>query len=170
MKTSQYFTPVPQTLEELKAQYRRLAMEHHPDRGGSEETMKSINNEYDVLFPRLKDVHQTKDGVKYTAKQENPETADNFKDLIDKLMRMDRIVIEVIGCFVWVTGDTKPHKEELKELRFHWHNKKSAWYLKPEDYRRQSRKEYNLDEIRNMYGSGGKVNSTGTPKIDEERA
>jgi len=43
----------------------------------------------------------------------------------------------------------------------------SAWYLKPEDYKRQSRKDYSFDEIRTMYGSGGKVNSHGTVKIDE---
>ena len=66
-----------------------------------------------------------------------PETAEHFKDLIDELMRMDNIVIEVIGCFVWVTGETKPHKDKLKALKFQWHTKKIAWYLKPEDYRKR---------------------------------
>ena len=32
-----FFEPLPETLEELKAMYRKLAMEHHPDRGGSHE-------------------------------------------------------------------------------------------------------------------------------------
>lgn len=41
-------------LEELKAEFRRLAMIHHPDRGGDVEVMKAINNEYDALFPALK--------------------------------------------------------------------------------------------------------------------
>ena len=36
-----YFTPVPATLEELKALYRKLAMKHHPDLGGDTETMKA---------------------------------------------------------------------------------------------------------------------------------
>jgi curved DNA-binding protein CbpA len=165
MGNYQYFVPTPRTLEELKAQYRRLAMQHHPDQGGDLEAMKAVNHEYDLLFPRLKDVHQNKDGETYTAKQATSETADQFKDLISELMKMDNIIIEVIGCFVWVTGDTKPHKERLKELRFQWHKKKTAWYLKPEDYRKRSQKDYDLDEIRDMYGTSGEVKSSGTTKI-----
>ena len=159
----------PQTLEELKKQYRELAHKHHPDNGGNIDIMKAINNEYSVLFPKLKDVHQTKEGTTYTAKQESTETSDQFIDLINELMRMDNIIIEVIGCFVWVTGDTKPYKEQLKALQFKWHSKKIAWYLAPEDYKRRSRRDYGLDEIRNMYGTSGTMNSNGTSKIESNR-
>ena len=44
-------------LEELKKEFRRLAMIHHPDRGGDVEVMKAINNEYDAAFPALKLKH-----------------------------------------------------------------------------------------------------------------
>ncbi|MDR0326589.1 MAG: molecular chaperone DnaJ [Oscillospiraceae bacterium] len=165
-----YFVPTPETLEDLKSAYRRLAFQHHPDRGGSHEDMKAVNNEYDSLFPRLKNVHKTKDGETYTAKQATTETADQFKDLITELMRMDGIEIEIIGCFAWVTGNTKPYKDRLKELKFQWHQKKVAWYLKPEDYKKRSHKDYDLDTIRNMYGTSGKKASTGTTKLDEAPA
>jgi curved DNA-binding protein CbpA len=167
MKNFKHFVPTPDTLEELKATYRKLAMKHHPDRGGDHEIMTAVNDEYDRLFPKLKNVHKTKDGETYTAKQDSTETADSFKDLIAELMKMDNIVIEVIGCFVWVTGNTRTYKDQLKELRFKWHNKKVAWYLKPEDYKRRSHKDYDLEEIRTMYGTSGKVKSHGTTKIDE---
>ena len=160
-----YFTPTPKTLEELKKQYREFAHKHHPDAGGDSETMKAINNEYAALFPILKDIHQTKDGETYTARQESTETAEQFIDLISELMRMDNIIIEVIGCFVWVSGETKPHKEKLKELKFRWHSKKICWYLAPDDYRRRSRKDYDMDEIRNMYGTSGTMHSNGTTKL-----
>lgn len=42
------------TLDELKKEYRRLAMANHPDRGGNESTMKAINAEYDAVFPAFK--------------------------------------------------------------------------------------------------------------------
>ena len=164
---NKFFTPLPETLEELKSMYRNLAMTHHPDRGGDTETMKTIIAEYEALFPMLKDVHKNKDGKKYTARQSSNETADHFKNLIDELMKMDDITIEIIGCFVWVTGDTKPHKDKLKALKFQWHTKKIAWYLKPENYKKRSRKEYGLDEIRRMYGTSGQVNSKGMTKIEE---
>lgn len=165
MKTYGYFVPTPSTLEELKKQYRELALKHHPDRRGSEEAMKAVNNEYDELFPLLKDVHQTKDGETYTAKEASEETAEQFKDLIDELMKMDDIIVEIIGCFVWITGNTKIHRDKLKALKFQWHNNKSAWYLKPEDYRKRSRKDYGLDEIRAMYGTSGEMRSKGTIKL-----
>ena len=163
---NKFFTPSPETLEELKGLYRKLAMLHHPDKGGDTATMQAINAEYYTLFPLLKDIHKTKEGETYTAWKATTETADQFKDLIDELMKMDDIEIEIIGCFVWVTGDTKPHREKLKALKFQWSSKKTAWYLKPESYKRRSRKEYDLDEIRTMYGSGGKMNSKGSVKLE----
>ena len=163
--TYKYLKPTPATLEELKATYRKLSMEHHPDRGGDTATMQAVNAEYDQLFPTLKNIHKNKDGERYTAREPNAETPDQFKDLISQLMHMDDIVIEIIGCFVWVAGNTKPHKDKLKALKFQWHSKKVAWYLKPEDYHRQSRKNYELDEIREMYGNGGAISSNGTTKL-----
>ena len=160
----------PQTLEELKQQYRALAMQYHLDRGGDSEVMKAVNSEYDELFAKLKDIHKTREGETYTARNSTTETAEQFKDLISELMKMDEIVIEIIGCFVWVTGNTKPHKEQLKTLKFQWHSKKTAWYLKPEDYKRRSRKDYDLDEIRQMYGTSGTMNSRGTTKLNEVSA
>src|SRR6185295_9654855 len=40
-------------LSELERRYRRLAVEHHPDRGGSEESMKALNEAFGVLKDRV---------------------------------------------------------------------------------------------------------------------
>jgi len=55
----------------------------------------------------------------------------------------------------------------FEALGFKWHSKKTAWYLAPEGYRQRSRKEYDLDEIRTMYGTSGAVNSRGVIKINK---
>jgi hypothetical protein len=61
--------------------------------------MKAVNSEYDELFQRLKDIHRTKDGETYRVKEETSETSEQFKGIIDELMKMDEIVIEIIRLF-----------------------------------------------------------------------
>lgn len=61
-------------LEELKKEFRRLAMIHHPDRGGDVETMKEINNEYDMMFPVLKLKHNQ------SAAEPTHETAESTRN------------------------------------------------------------------------------------------
>lgn len=85
----------PQTLEQLKKQYKKLAMQHHPDVGGSVTNMQEINAEYDKLFELLKNTHQTADGKTYTAKTETTETAAEFKDIINRIINLNNITIEI---------------------------------------------------------------------------
>ena len=134
-----------QTLEELKKEYHRLCLKLHPDVGGSNEAMKELNAEYEIMFERVKRIHVNKDGERYE------ETPQEFQWLINELIKLDNITIEIIGCFIWVSGDTKPHKEKLKELRFKWHRKKGCWYRSPEGYRRWGGGDYSMDDIRSMY-------------------
>ncbi len=123
-----YLTPEPVTCEELKSLYRKLAMANHPDTGGDAEAMKAINDEYEYLFSRLKNIHANAQGEKYTStgSRETQETPEQFIEIIDRLIRFEEIKIEIIGAFIWVSGNTKVYKEELKEMGFKWHSKKFA--------------------------------------------
>lgn len=138
------------TLEELKKEYRKWALKLHPDHGGSTEEMQKLNAEYEYLFDRVKDIHKTKEGKTY--EKHTNEKPYEFMDLIEKLLRMDGVHIEVIGCFVWLSGNTKVYKDAIKELGFKWHSTKKMWYLAPEWYVKYNRKKYTMDEIRGMYG------------------
>ena len=152
----------PQTLEELKKQYKRLAMQHHPDIGGNVRDMQEINAEYDRLFEVLKNTHQTADGKTYTAKMETTETAAEFKDIINRIINLNNITIEICGSWIWITGNTYQHREVLKHLKFKFSKSKSAWYYHTEGYRKSHSKIYSLDEIRDLYGS---ETVTGNPKL-----
>ncbi len=35
------------------------------------------------------------------------------------------------GCYVWIMGETKPHRDALKAMGCRWSPKKSAWYWSP---------------------------------------
>lgn len=146
-----YFIPTPATLEELKKAYRELARKHHPDAGGGETEMKQVNAEYERLFEELKEIHVNAKGETY--RKATAETPEHFINIINELIRLEDILIEIMGSFIWVSGETKQYKEKLKELGFKWSVNKSSWYLPPEGYKRYGKGTYSLDEIRGMYGS-----------------
>ena len=144
-----YLTDI-KTLEDLKKAYHAWAVKLHPDLGGSVEEMQELNNEYDSLFSRVKNKHTNSKGETY--EKETNEAPENFRDIIDELLGMNHVTIEVIGCFVWVSGETRHYKEQLKALGFKWHSKKTCWYLAPDWYRRYGKKAYSMNDIRAMYG------------------
>lgn len=138
-------------LEDLKKDYRVQALKLHPDKGGSIEEMQMLNAEYEELFKKYKNLHKNKDGKVY--EKENTEKASEFIDIIYKLLKLDGLNIEVCGCFLWITGDTKKYHKELKAMGLRFSGNKQAWYLSPKDYKRWSKRKWSLDDIRVAYGS-----------------
>lgn len=61
------------SLEDLKKQYRKLALANHPDKGGRTEVMQEINIEFDVLFKVWKDRVNDND------EQPTSETASEYR-------------------------------------------------------------------------------------------
>ena len=56
------------SLAELKKEYRRLALQHHPDKGGDTAIMQQVNIEFERLFEVWKDkldVSATSTGYEY---------------------------------------------------------------------------------------------------------
>lgn len=51
---------LPQSLQEAKTQYRKLMMQHHPDRGGDVNAAAEINAAFDRVSKRI-DAHKRKD-------------------------------------------------------------------------------------------------------------
>jgi curved DNA-binding protein CbpA len=144
-----YFKKI-ETLEELKKRYKQLALKNHPDVGGDVETMKKINAEYDKVFSEVKNFCRNKDGEIYN--KATTETEQEFKDIINEVLKMNKVIIEIIGTFIWLSGDTKPYKEQIKKLKFRYSANKEAWYKSPANYRRKSKYNYNMNDIRGMFG------------------
>lgn len=142
------------SIEELKKKYRKLAQANHPDNGGNPDTMKSINTEYEKAFNRLKDIHNKEAKADTTGKTRTMnETAEEYMEIIQKIISFAGIVIELCGSWVWVSGNTFEYKDKLKAAGFHWAAKKKMWYWRSEADAVRSRGKMTMDEIRNKYGS-----------------
>ena len=153
-----YLTENYSSLEELKKAYKSWAKKLHPDVGGSNEEMKILNNEFDFLVS-----HKifTKSHAKSTAKTQEQQ-AKNERDweeysgrlgeILRSIIHMEGIKIEVIGVWVWITGNTFPYKDELKSLGFHYSGSKKAWYFPTTGYQKiRSKKSLNL--LREIWGT-----------------
>lgn len=142
------------TMEELKKEYRKLAMANHPDNGGNADTMKAINVSYEAAFNLLKNKHnQTAQNDTTGKSKPMNETAAEYMEIIQKIISFSNIVIEICGSWVWVGGSTFDYKKELKEAGFQWAAKKKMWYWRSEADAVRSRGKMSMDEIREKYGS-----------------
>lgn len=142
------------TLEDLKKEYKRLLFLYHPDNNanGTEECQK-INAEYDIMFEKLKNTHRNANNETYTTNTDSNENVNEFKDILNLIIHFDGIKIEIIGSWIWITGNTFPYRKEFNDLGFKWSGKKFAWYYHKEEYKKHNNNLYNMDEIRNMFGT-----------------
>ena len=138
------------TLDELKAEYRRLAKINHPDLGGSTEEMQRINAEYEKKFAELQKLHN----ATHDEKHQNTEAPNEFINIINELLKLGGLEVELCGCWLWIGGNTKEHKEKLKAIGCQWCSKKKLWsWHHAEDGRSYYRGKRTIDEIRSKYGS-----------------
>lgn len=143
------------TVTEIKKLYRELAMQHHPDRGGDTATMQAINAQYHEALKRFDRQQETgSDGSQHTYYY-NAEHEQSIMDKINELLklRLEGVEIWLIGKWIWVQGDTKPHREALKNAALSWHSKRLAWYWKPYEERTRYNERMSLSGLADHYGA-----------------
>ena len=149
------------SLDEARSLYHQLAKENHPDYGGDLRTMQEINRqwaEYQVIGAKF-DARQRQ----AAAHKEGKKSAADFHDLdelgeiirakVEALLNISPdLIVEVCGLWVWVTGETKAHKDEIKVVEgMRYALEKKAWYFAAVPSFNRTRRT--MDEIRSMHGS-----------------
>lgn len=140
------------TNAEIKAMYRKMAKALHPDCGGSEEAFKDLQQQFKAAFDRCGKTFTNKDGKTYE-KTNSTEVPEEFMEIINKVIHMDGVTIEIIGSWVWLTGNTMQYKEQIKEAGFWWSKNKKAWYFNGEKEKTHRRGRYTMDQLRNKWGT-----------------
>lgn len=127
-------------INEAKKIYKQLAKKLHPDMvGGDEESFKLLNAIYtDLIEHKIYFSNDFKIDVE-------------LEKVISLILHFENITIELVGSWVWVSGDTKEIKEKLKELGFKWASKKKMWFYG--EMKGRNPQEKSMEEIKSKYGS-----------------
>lgn len=135
------------TLKEIKKEYHRLTKENHPDVGGDTATMQEINKQYKEALNWIAKHGEGKD--RQDAAREVPE---EFTAAVAAVVNLDGIVLDLVGAWIWATGNTRAHKDALKAAGYRWASKKFAWYWRPEWAAVGKGGKKTLEEIKGKYG------------------
>lgn len=140
-------------VEYIKKAYRELAMKYHPDLGGTKEAMQALNAAYHAALKGMHGAKTVDDGKEFTYKY-NQEVEQALMDKINEILslRLPNIEVHLIGVWIWVTGDTRPVKEHLKQVNCIYHAKRQCWYWRQETHRSWSRSPESLSGLAARYG------------------
>ena len=126
-------------INEAKKIYKKLAKKLHPDVGGDEESFKILNAVYtDLIEHKIYFSNDFKIDIE-------------LEKVISLILHFENITIELVGSWMWASGDTREIKEKLKELGFKWASKKKMWFYG--EMKGRNPQEKSMEEIKSKYGS-----------------
>ncbi len=137
------------TIDEVKATYKALAKQHHPDMGGNTATMQAINSEYSFACASvLKGGNLSTEDI-----QAEILNAEQYRNALNAIMNLPGLNIELCGGWLWVSGNTFLHKDVLKANGFYFASAKKMWYFRSPEYASINRKKHTIEQIRTKYGT-----------------
>lgn len=147
-------------LDSLKKQYLKLAKKYHPDAGGTTIQFQELQNEYERLFKKL----LNGSGLSEEAKENEVEIDKEIRNIIDALVNLENLNVELIGKWLWISGETYPVKDVLKSAGLLFIKKAGVPYWVYKGSESAGRGKMSMEEIKNKYGSS-KIDLKKTKKI-----
>ncbi len=128
--------------------YRKASRKYHPDCNPSgEEMMKLVNEANSVLEDARYPISVNSD--------DNYDYGSEINSALNAINNLQGLFIEVCGAGVWVSGETKVHKDILKSQGFMFSGNKKMWYFRPKSKKHffRGKSQFSIDEIRSKYGT-----------------
>ena len=127
----------------IKTAYRKATAKYHPDRNlAGLEMMKLINAAYEAIKNFEGDAE----------KNDHENYGDALNTALNAIINFG-LDIEICGAWIWVNGNTKIYREQLKAAGYRWAPQKLSWYFRPIEYKSSNRSSWSKEKIRNAYGS-----------------
>lgn len=147
---------VCKTKQEAKKLFRELAKKYHPDtQNGDNETMVNIINEYEKVLKTLpsEKTDNTNETSEQTEEEYKQAITAEMEEIINNISHLP-IDIEIIGTWIWVSGDTYKYKSYLTAYNFTWCPKKKMYQWHSEkDGKKWHGKVQDIEKIRFNYGT-----------------
>lgn len=138
------------TQENLKKAYRIACSKYHPDKNPAGlEMMKAVNVAYAHLTENLELYGDNVEATQGTG----TNYGEALNNALNAIIACEGVIIEVCGNWVWLSGNTRDHKDTIKAAGFFWASKKLMWFFRPSEYKSKGRGTASMDEIREKYGS-----------------
>jgi hypothetical protein len=135
-------------LDSLKKQYYKLSKKYHPDAGGTTSQFQDLQKEYEKLFNTI-----LKGGNLNQEQQQNEVIIDKaIRDIIDNIITLEGIIVEVIGKWLWIGGNTYPLRTILKSAGLTFIKKAGQPYWVYKGVESSGRGNMSIDEIKAKYG------------------
>lgn len=141
-------TTIIKELDDLKKQYFQLAKKYHPDAGGTTIQFQELQAEYEKLLNNLLK------GSSFNAEQKQNEIVIDkaIRDVIDSLINIENINIELIGKWLWISGNTYPVRQTLKSSGLVFIKKENKPYWVYKGVESKSRGKTSMEDIKKKYG------------------
>jgi len=144
-------------LDNLKKQYIKLSKKYHPDAGGTTSQFQQLQSEYNILMNKI-----LRQGKLTSEQVENEIILDQaIRDIVDALVNIDMLNVELIGKWLWISGNTYPVKTTLKQAGLTYIKKDGKPYWVYKGVESTSRGKTSMEQIKAKYG----VHVVDIPKI-----
>ena len=90
--------------------------------------MKLINASYTAL-QEFFDKNPESENVSFYGEDQNYNYGEAINEALNVVLNLSGVSVELCGAWLWIGGETKEHKDILKNAGFKWANKKKMWYF-----------------------------------------
>jgi len=160
-KGAQWFAGC-ETPDQARSRYHKLAKRFHPDVNPTLTDATAIMQEINAHYERdmrgfsgetFAQSERSEKTYTYTY-NEAKETGIQDKIVQALKLKMHGVKIELVGSWIWLSGNTKVYKDLLGKngLGFRWSGKRQMWYYTTQRYRRRA-SNASFSSIRQKYGS-----------------
>lgn len=156
--TNSFFdVSVIKDLDDLKQQYRALALKYHPDRGGTTAQMQQVNAEHE----RLRNLLLSGSSLTDEQKKNEIEIDETFRVIIDQVIHIEGIEVELIGKWLWIGSTLNPERNwqfetptynALKQAGLDYIKKQGRPYMVYKGVESKGRGKLTKAEIEAKYG------------------